>query len=199
MSTSHTRAGADPSMTGLLGFRAGLHRCLSGWADAAFELTDAVLCAPAPVCSVPGLSLEPVFRRSHGSLYKALARGGVDANAVRDLLAEHRPRDWPLVFAVDASTWARCDAETSPQRGYYYSASKHSAGRPIVAGWSYQWVTQLGWANDSWTAPMDTRRIAPTQDTVGSPPPRSATCSLGSPRAPRRRCSSSTPATTRSR
>lgn len=166
MSTSHTRAGADPSMTGLLGFRAGFHRCLSGWADAAFELTDAVLCAPAPVCSVPGLSLEPVFRRSHGSLYKALARGGVDANAVRDLLAEHRPRDWPLVFAVDASTWARCDAETSPQRGYYYSASKHSAGRPIVAGWSYQWVTQLGWANDSWTAPMDTRRIAPTQDTV---------------------------------
>jgi hypothetical protein len=145
-------------------FRSGFYDALTGWADAAFELCDAALCAPAPVASVPTLSLEPIFRRSHGSLYKALARGGVNAEAMRDLLAEHRPRDWPLVFAVDASTWARCDAETSPERGFYYSASKHSAGKPIVAGWSYQWVTGLDWANDSWTAPMDARRIPPKAD-----------------------------------
>lgn len=167
MSTPRTRlAEATPPMSALRGFRAGFHSCLTGWADAAFELTDAALCAPGPVSSVPTLSLEPVFRRSHGSLYKSLARGGIDAGQMRDLLAAHRPRDWPLVFAVDASTWARCDAETSPERGYYYSASKHSAGKPIVAGWSYQWITQLGWANDSWTAPMDARRIAPTENTV---------------------------------
>jgi len=145
-------------------FRTGFYRCLTRWADATFELCDAALCAPAPVASVPVLSLEPIFRRSHGSLYKALARGGVDAKAMRDLLAEHRPRDWPLVFAVDASTWARCDAETSPERGFYYSASKHSAGKPIVAGWSYSWITQLDWANNSWTAPMDARRIPPKAD-----------------------------------
>ncbi len=66
------------------------------------------------------------------------------------------------MFAVDASTWARCDAETSPDRGFYYSASKHSAGQPIVAGWSYQWITQLNWARDSWTAPLDACRITPT-------------------------------------
>ena len=129
------------------GLRAGFYRCRTGWADAAFELTDAALCAPAPICAVPGLSLEPIFGRSHGSLDKALARGGVDAEAMRDLLAEHRPPDWPLVFAVDASTWARCEVETSPERGFYYSASKHSAGRPIVAGWFYSWVTALDWAN----------------------------------------------------
>lgn len=145
-------------------FRTGFYRCLGGWADTAFELTDAALCAPAPICSVPTLSLEPIFRRSHGSLYKALARGGVDAEAMRDLLVEHRPRHWPLVFAVDASTWARCDAETSPERGFYYSASKHSAGKPIVAGWSYQWITALDWAMDSWTAPMDAARIPPKAD-----------------------------------
>lgn len=127
--------GATDQTQRLRRFRAGFYSCLTGWADAAFELSDAVLCAPTPVSSVPALSLEPVFRRSHASLYKALARGSVDAEAVRDLLAAHRPRDWPLVFAVDASTWARCDAQTSPQRGYYYSASKHSAGKPIVAGW----------------------------------------------------------------
>src|SRR5512144_1602528 len=120
-----------------------------------------MLCAPAPVGSVPSLSLEPCFRRCPGSLYKALDRGGIDAEAIRDLLVAHRPVGWPLVFAVDESTWARCDAETSPGRGFSYSASKHSAGQPIVAGWSYQWITQLDWANDSWTAPMDAARIPP--------------------------------------
>ena len=104
----------DVTCQRLRGFRRDFHSTLTGWADAAFELTDAALCAPAPVSSVPTLSLEPAFRRSHGSLYKALARGGVDADAMRDLLIAHRPADWPLVFAVDESTWARCDAETSP-------------------------------------------------------------------------------------
>ena len=85
---------------------------------------------------------------------------------MRDLLVEHRPSGWPLVFAVDASTWPRCDAETSPERGFYYSASKHSAGQPIVAGWSYQWIAQLDWAADSWTAPMDARRIPVGSDTT---------------------------------
>ena len=78
----------------------------------------------------------PLFDLSHGSLYKALARGRVDDERVRDLLVAHRPAHWPLVFAVDASSWPRCDAETSPERGFYYSASTHSAGQPIVAGWS---------------------------------------------------------------
>ena len=105
------------AITTLTGFRSGLHQCWTSWADAAFELTDTVLCMPSPVGSVPALSLEPVFRRSHGSLYKALARGGVDDEAMRELLVEHRPSGWPLVFAVDASTWPRCDAETSPETG----------------------------------------------------------------------------------
>src|SRR5512144_1579981 len=150
----------------LVGFRGGFYRCLAGWADAAFELTDAMLGAPGPVASVPALSLEAAFRRGHGSLYKALQRGEVDAEAVRDLLVRYRPAQWPLVFAVDASTWDRCDAETSPERGLYYSASKHSAGQPIVAGWSYQWVSGLDWACDSWTAPVDARRVPPRADVV---------------------------------
>ena len=147
-------------------FRSGFYRCLTGWADAAFELTDAALCAPAPVSSIPTLSLEPSFRRSHGSLYKALARGQVDAGAMRELLVRHRSRKWPLVFAVDASTWARCDAETSPERGFYYSASKHSAGKPIVAGWSYSWITALDWAHDSWTADARPPDPPPRADAV---------------------------------
>jgi hypothetical protein len=148
----------------LVDFRQGFYGCCTRWGDALFELTDAVVCTPKPVGSVPSLSLEPEFSRSHGSLYKALAKGRIDEDRLRRLLVDARPDDWPLVFAVDASTWDRCDAETSPERGFYYSASKHSAGQPIVAGWSYQWICQLTWAPDSWTAPVDAMRIPPKAD-----------------------------------
>ena len=165
---SGQRAERASRTTELAGFRRAFYGSLTAWADALFELCDAALCAPAPVGSVPSLSLEPVFRRSHGSLYKALARGRIDSERLRSALLAHRPADWPAVFAVDASTWDRCDAETSPERGFYYSASKHSAGQPIVAGWSYQWISQLDWAPDSWTAPLDARRIPPRADTVAA-------------------------------
>ena len=109
-----------PGEAALRDFRRALYRALGGWADALFELSDALLEAGPPVGSVPALSLEPVFRRGHGSLYKALARGRLDEGRLRTALAAVRPADWPAVFAVDASTWPRCDAETSPERGFYY-------------------------------------------------------------------------------
>jgi hypothetical protein len=144
--------------------RKGIYDTFCRWSDALFELCDALLDAPGAVGSVPALSLEPIFRRSHGSLYKALALGDIDEGALRALLVEHRPKDWPAVFAVDASTWERCDAECSPERGFYHSASRHSAGQPIVAGWSYQWIAQLSFEADSWSAPLDTMRISPKAD-----------------------------------
>jgi len=151
-------------LAALVEFRHELHGCFTRWGDALFELTDAVLCSPTPVGSVPSLSLEPAFTRSHGSLYKALADGRIDEDRLRRLLVAHRPLAEQTVFAVDASTWARCDAECSPGRGFHYSASKHSAGQPIVAGWSYQWISQLDFTPDSWTAPVDVTRITPHQD-----------------------------------
>jgi hypothetical protein len=149
-------------------FRSNLFGALRCWGDALFELCDAALCAPGAVASVPALSLEPVFRRSHGSLYRSLQRGRIDEDKLRRLLVANRPLDWPLIFAVDESTWARCDAETSPERGFHYSATKHSNGKPIVAGWSYQWICQLDWAPDSWTAPIDAMRIKPSMDATSS-------------------------------
>ncbi|MGH2669646.1 MAG: transposase, partial [bacterium] len=149
-------------------FRRALYGCCTRWPDALFELCDAALCVPGAISSVPTLSLEPEFTRSHGSLYKALAKGRIDQARLRRLLVEHRPSDWPAIFAVDASVWERCDAECSPERGFYYSASKHSAGQPIVAGWSFQWICQLCLAPDSWTAPLDVRRISPTEDTTNA-------------------------------
>jgi hypothetical protein len=145
-------------------FRAELHACFARRADALFELGDALLCAPA-VPSLPHLSLEPVCRRGWGSVYAALARGRIDTERLRDLLVSSLPPADPLVFAVDVTTWPRCDAECSPQRGYYYHPSRHSAGQPIIAGWAYQWITQLSFDRDSWTAPVDARRLHPLDDT----------------------------------
>jgi hypothetical protein len=146
-------------------FRAELHACFARRADALFELGDALLCAPGPVPSLPHLSLEPVCRRGWGSAYAALARGRIDTERLRDLLVSSLPRADPLVFAVDVTTWPRCDAECSPARGYYYHPSRHSAGQPIVAGWAFQWIAQLGFERDSWTAPVDARRLHPLDDT----------------------------------
>jgi hypothetical protein len=145
-------------------FRSELHACFTRRADALFELGDALLCAPA-IPSLPHLSLEPACRRGWGSVYAALARGRIEVERLRDLLASSLPPAGPLVFAVDVTTWPRCDAECSPERGYYYHPSRHSAGQPIIAGWAYQWICQLGFDHDSWTAPVDAARLHPLDDT----------------------------------
>jgi|SRR5215218_1870097 len=145
-------------------FRGQLHACFFRRADALFELGDALLCAQA-VPSLPHLSLEPAHRRGWGSAYAALAHGEVDAERLRDLLAGCLPPADPPVFAVDVTTWPRCDAECSPERGYYYHPSRHSAGQPIIAGWAFQWIAQLSFDRDSWTAPVDARRLHPLDDT----------------------------------
>jgi hypothetical protein len=44
-------------------------------------------------------------------------------------------------------------------------SSRHSAGQPIVAGWAFQWIAQLSFARDSWTAPVDAARLHPLDDT----------------------------------
>jgi hypothetical protein len=33
-----------------------------------------------------------------------------------------------------------------------------------VTGWSYAWLAQVSFTHDSWTAPLDVRRVAPTDD-----------------------------------
>ena len=94
-----------------------------------------------------------------------MASSRIDTERLRDLLVNDLLDADPLVFAVDVTTWPRCDAECSPQRGYYYHPSRHSAGQPIIAGWAFQWVCQLSFDRDSWTAPVDARRLHPLDDT----------------------------------
>ncbi len=155
----------DPSaLDELRAFRSSFYDCLHRRGDALFELTDAILAAgafPSPV----HLSLQPAHRRGWGSLYGALRWGRLDAETLRALLARYPLAGGePSVYAVDVSVWPRCDAEASPERGFYYHPSRHSAGQPIVAGWAYQWIAQIGFARESWVAPVDAARVRPTEN-----------------------------------
>jgi hypothetical protein len=149
-------------------FRGRLYGCFDRRADALFELYDAILAAGI-VYSPVHLSLAAVHRRGWGSLYAALSKGEIDQEALRELLVLH-----PLtrtgtetrtrVYAVDGRAWPRCDAEARPGRAYHYHPSRYSAGQSIVAGWAYQLMAEPGFERDSWVAPVDARRVAPTED-----------------------------------
>jgi len=146
-------------------FRHSLYECLHYRADALFELTDAILCADAAVPSPVHLSLQPAHRRGWGSFYAALAHGRIDAEVLRNLLARH-----PLagsgatpVYAVDMNVWPRCDAECSPL--LKATITILLATRPAYRGrMAYQFIAQLNFVRESWTAPLDVERVRPAKD-----------------------------------
>jgi hypothetical protein len=188
----------DPpaALARLHAFRAGLHACCTRRADALVDLADALLSAPGPVASLPQLSLEPAHRRGWGSTYAALACGRIDAGWLRDLLVGCLPHADPLVFAVDVTTWPRCDAECSPERGLYHHprgtrpvSQSSPAGRSNGSA-SSAWRGTPG--PPRWTLGGCTRWRTPTRP----PPCRSARCWLGCPLSGRCHGSCSTPATT---
>ena len=156
----------DEPVGALRAFRQEVYEAFGARRDALFALLDALLtggAVPSPV----HLSLVPAHRRGWGSFYAALAQGEVSVAAVERLLAslplplgDEAGHDAAL-YAVDGSVWARCDAETSPERGCSHHPSRHSNGRPIVAGWSYQWVAQVRLTSESWTAPLSVERVPP--------------------------------------
>ena len=150
-------------VTTLRQFRADVYQHFGTRRDALFELLDAATIAGL-MPSLVHLSLTGVHRRGWGSLYAALASGTIDAPALREVVGCFPLDDGQPIYACDTSVWPRDDAETSPGRGFYYSSSRQSAGQPIVAGWSYAWLAQLSFTHDSWTAPLDVRRVAPTDD-----------------------------------
>ena len=149
----------DPAAFNTLrAFRAGVYGRFGARRDALLELLDAAtVVGLAP--SLVHLSLAAPHRRGWGSLDAALAEGRLDEPALRGLVGRHPLDDGQPVYALDTSVWPRNDAETSPERGFYFSPSRQSAGQPIVTGWSYAWLAQVGFTHDSWTAPLDVRRV----------------------------------------
>jgi hypothetical protein len=125
-------------------------------------LTRCLPLAPRFLLLSPRLASS--FQRRWASVYDALVDGQMEGQAIERLLAQHPLDAEEAIYAVDASVWARCDAETSPERAFYHHPSRHSAGQPIVAGWAYHWIAQVSFAHDSWTAPRKVRRLKPGEN-----------------------------------
>jgi len=146
-------------------FRADLRSCLTRRGDGLFEVMDAMLCAQGPVRSPVELSVEPEFRRGHGSVYDALAHGKIDTARLRRVLVASltppRPGD-PLMFAVDTTPLARPNAEYADQRVMVQVRGK--GGDVYLPGWHYSLLVGLHWGNSSWVDPIGARRIRPGED-----------------------------------
>jgi hypothetical protein len=152
-----------PEWEGLRAFRDQVYTAFGCRRDALFEALDAIL--TAPLLETPAhLSLAPHCQRGWGSLYDALNAGTMDVTRLERLVASYPLEPQATWFAVDASVWPRCDAETSADRGFYHHAYRHSHGQPIVAGWNYSWLVQLPSHCSSWTAPLRVRRIIPGEN-----------------------------------
>jgi hypothetical protein len=150
-------------------FRWELYWSLTRWPDALFELSDAVLCTPGPVTSLPELSLSLVHRRGHGSTYAALVDGRMDVGRLRRVLAGlplPRGRDGQIRLAVDVTPWPRPDAECSPQRAHAHRPCRCDGVRQTIPGWPYSMVAALESGRSSWTAPLDVVRLVPGQDST---------------------------------
>lgn len=148
----------------LVRFREGLYGCFTKRADALFDLVDALVCRPGRAESVPGLSLEPEFRRGHGSAYAALTRGRMDVDRLRTLLlgTVGPGRDGLVWFAGDVSGWPRPAAVCSPERvAMYDKSARTTGGHPVTSGWPYLVLAGLEWGATSWTAPVEAVRLGP--------------------------------------
>lgn len=145
--------------------RARIYGCFARRADALFELCDALLCAPGPVCSPVELSLEPEFRRGHAMVYDALSEGRIDLAGLRrvlvGMLPEARPGE-PLMFGVDVSPIPRPDTEYVEDLSMVQV--RGAGGDRFVSGWPVSVLTGLSWGASSWVDPLEARRIAPGQD-----------------------------------
>jgi DDE superfamily endonuclease len=149
------------------GFRREAYRCLSGRADALFELCDALLCASGPVTSLAELSLQAVHRRGHGAMYDALAAGRIEVDRLRMCLAgQDLPRDSQgrMRLAVDVTPWPRPNADCSPQRCHCHRPCRCDGVRQTIPGWPYSIVAALESGRCSWTAPLDALRLRPYDD-----------------------------------
>ena len=151
----------------LSGFRLDLYGCLDVRGDALFELVDSLLCTEGPVRTLVELSLAPEHRRGHGALYDALNCGAVNLRRLPSVLAAlplPRASDGRIVLAVDVSNWLRPDAATSPERLFCHTYARGKGKAQMIPGWPYSFVAALEPGRTSWTALLDTVRIAPGQD-----------------------------------
>lgn len=87
------------------------------------------------------------------------------ALGVRSVLAE-LPVDTPVWIAVDATSVARPEAETSEDRGAIHLSNLPWCDKPISLGWSFSVVGVLPEQASSWTPPVEIQRITSKETAI---------------------------------
>jgi hypothetical protein len=158
-----TSSSANVHLTTLKTFRQTVYESSLGNArDALFELTDAVLLAPA-LHSFAELSLSPVFRRRWPMLYEALQDGRPDRYTLLDLYIGQIPRPSRPLLAGDHTAWSRLSAYTLRDRTIEHQPTKIPGAKPITVGQGFSTVVWVPESQGSWAPPLLHERIASTE------------------------------------
>jgi hypothetical protein len=138
---------------------------LTRYADAQFDLMDALLLSP-PIRSFPELSLSHAFRRQWHSAYAAIEEGEQDREWLEHYFIQQIPNQGPQIFSLDGTSWLQPAAKTLPDRQYVYSPTKMLNSRSIGIGQPY---SVLAWAperHSSWAPSLSVRRVSSEQTDV---------------------------------
>ena len=142
-----------------------MRACFTRRGDALFELADAMLCAQGPVRSPVELSVEPEFRRRHGSACDALTQGRISSDRLGHLLAglpAPARAGEPLMFAIDTTPLARPDAQYADERTMVQVRGK--GGDRWLPGWPYSLLVGIQQGSSSWAGPLQARRLRPGEE-----------------------------------
>jgi hypothetical protein len=147
--------------------RQQIWQCFTQSRDALFELADA-LTSEASARSLPELSKASSFRRKWSSVYEALEDGRIETQRWSTIWTQAllKSQEGPVWISVDATSIARPEAETSPDRGMIYVCNLPHARKPVSVGWQFSTIMLLPQQRSSWGAILSQRRIQSQQTAV---------------------------------
>lgn len=165
----------------LYDFRKALYGHFRYRADSAMELLDA-LCSNQYARTPVELSLNPLFRRGHDSLFKAIGAAmapslaSVDEGASRTDIIElisgvvPSPEEKSFrLFCIDCSSIGRVHARTLEDRSMVHRPTAVKGQKPVTIGHSYSMASVLPERDEldaRWTIPLDIERVPTDKSAV---------------------------------
>ncbi len=164
----------DRSVPDFLTWRTQLYHALGSRRSSVMDLLDS-LSSNFQASTVAELSLNPLFRRDHNSLYKGIQdflpttnhpdyQKAVDGlfSVVSATVPE--PEDRPFyLFGVDVTPCPRPYAATIPDKTYIYQPNPIKGNKPINIGHAYSVVAALPergeTGNTPWSIPLSGQRV----------------------------------------
>ena len=149
-------------------FRNTLYQNLDNRADSTMDLIDA-LSSNMNASSVAELSLHPLFKRGHSSLYYAVSEFKVSSDGwsrvLRVAIPERRRRFW--LFGVDVTSAPRLYAYTLEEREFVYAPTPIKGKKPVTIGHKYSAAVLHPYkekGDPPWVVPLKVRRVRPGED-----------------------------------